>query len=104
VDVRLRSSMVCRYGRGQSEHRLGRFLYDIKPRQGFTLSTKVGRVLHRPTWRDRQSPYPPSNPALAGWQYQASAWGIPEGVSAALEFDHRHDYSYDGIMRRYRRS
>jgi aryl-alcohol dehydrogenase-like predicted oxidoreductase len=28
-------------------------------------------------------------------------WGIPDGVSGPLEFDHTHDYSYDGIMRSY---
>lgn len=39
------------YGRGQSEHRLGRFLYDIKPRDSFALSTKVGRILSRPAWQ-----------------------------------------------------
>ena len=36
------------YGRGQSEHRFGRFLYR-QPRAEFVLSTKVGRVLKAPT-------------------------------------------------------
>ena len=36
------------YGRGQSEHRVGRFLYDREPRENFVVSTKVGRVLKRP--------------------------------------------------------
>lgn len=90
------------YGRGQSELRLGRFLYDIKPRSSFALSTKVGRVLSRPTWGpDGTPPAPPSNLALAGWKYTKDAWGIPEGVPGGLEFDHRHDYTYDGIMRSY---
>ena len=35
------------YGRGLSEHRLGSFLID-RPRQDFLVTTKVGRVLHRP--------------------------------------------------------
>ena len=35
------------YGRGQSEHRIGRFLYR-QPRQDFVLSTKVGRILRAP--------------------------------------------------------
>jgi D-threo-aldose 1-dehydrogenase len=44
------------YGRGQSEHRVGRFLYDIEPRDSFVLSTKVGRLFHRSVTR----PYPPA--------------------------------------------
>ncbi len=35
------------YGRGQSEHRFGRFLYR-QPREAFVLSTKVGRVFFAP--------------------------------------------------------
>ena len=89
------------YGRGQSEHRLGRFLYDIKPRDSFALSTKVGRILSRPTWGDDTPPAAPSNLALAGWKYTKDAWGIPDGIPGGLEFDHRHDYTYDGIMRSY---
>jgi len=88
------------YGRGQSEHRIGRFLYDIKPRDSFNLSTKVGRLLRRPRWGDAKPP-PPSNLALAGWKYQQEMWGIPDGLSGPLEFDHTHDYTYDGIMRSY---
>ena len=41
------------YGRGLSEHRIGQGLYD-KPRDEFTVSTKVGRILHaplQPGWR-----------------------------------------------------
>jgi D-threo-aldose 1-dehydrogenase len=38
------------YGRGQSEHRVGRFLYS-RPRDEFVLSTKVGRVLRAPRRR-----------------------------------------------------
>ena len=35
------------YGRGLSEHRLGRALYR-RPRGEFVISTKIGRVLRRP--------------------------------------------------------
>ena len=67
------------YGRGQSEHRFGRFLYR-QPRAEFVLSTKVGRVLKAPR-----------NPA----QFDLGFW------SGGLHFDHVFDYSYDGIMRAY---
>jgi len=67
------------YGRGQSEHRNGRFLYR-QPRRNFVLSTKVGRVLRAP--RDPEAFDP------AGWV-------------GGLHFEHRFDYSYDGIMRAY---
>ena len=67
------------YGRGQSEHRFGRFLYR-QPRAEFVLSTKVGRVLKAPR-----------NPAL----FDLGFW------SGGLYFDHVFDYSYDGIMRAY---
>lgn len=67
------------YGRGQSEHRFGRFLYD-RPRQEFVLSTKVGRVLKAP--RD------PS-------RFETGFW------VGGLHFDHVFDYSYDGVMRAF---
>jgi D-threo-aldose 1-dehydrogenase len=67
------------YGRGQSEHRTGRFLYR-QPRRDFVLSTKVGRVL--------RAPADPEAFDMTGW-----AGGLP--------FEHRFDYSYDGIMRAY---
>lgn len=67
------------YGLGQGEHRTGRALYET-PRDQFTLTTKVGRVLYRP--RDRASFKPP-------------AW------SGALSFDHHHVFTYDAIMRSY---
>ena len=35
------------YGRGLSEHRLGGFLRTM-PRDQFSITTKVGRTLHRP--------------------------------------------------------
>jgi D-threo-aldose 1-dehydrogenase len=67
------------YGRGQSEHRLGRSLYH-RPREEFVLSTKVGRVL-------RASPSG-AGPGSAPW-------------AGGLAFPEQFDYSYDGIMRAY---
>lgn len=67
------------YGRGQSEHRIGRFLYR-QPRDEFVLSTKVGRVLQAP-----------KNPGA----FDTGFW------AGGLHFEHRFDYSYDGIMRAY---
>lgn len=67
------------YGRGQSEHRMGRALYE-RPRQDFVLSTKVGRILKAP--RNREA-------------FTTGFW------KGGLQFDHVFDYSYDGIMRAY---
>jgi D-threo-aldose 1-dehydrogenase len=67
------------YGRGQSEHRVGRFLYR-QPRSDFTLSTKIGRVLRAPR-----------NPAA----FDTGFW------AGGLHFEHHFDYSYSGIMRAY---
>ena len=67
------------YGRGQSEHRLGRFLYR-QPRGEFILSTKVGRVLRAPRNPER---------------FDTGFW------AGGLHFEHRWDYGYDGIMRSY---
>ena len=67
------------YGRGQSEHRIGRFLYH-QPRDALVLSTKVGRILKAPLHPER---------------FETGFW------SGGLHFDHVFDYSYDGIMRAY---
>jgi D-threo-aldose 1-dehydrogenase len=68
------------YGRGQSEHRIGRYLYR-QPRDEFLLSTKVGRILRAPAQpRDR---------------FDTGFW------SGGLHFDHHFDYSRDGILRAY---
>ena len=65
------------YGRGQSEHRIGRNLYR-RPRKEVILSTKVGRILRAPTHPE----------------------GFDRGIwSGGLSFDIRWDYSYDGVMR-----
>ena len=66
------------YGRGQSEHRLGRALYR-KPRGDFVLSTKVGRVLRRPL---KEGP-------------------IKDQWVGGLEFETVFDYGYDGVMRSF---
>ena len=70
------------YGRGLSEHRLGSFLID-QPRDSFTITTKVGRVLHRPA-------------DLA--TFDIAPW--PGGLRLEVEFT----YSYDGILRAYEQS
>ncbi len=70
------------YGRGLSEHRVGHSLRH-QSRSSFILSTKIGRVFHRP--RD------PS-------QFDRSGW------AGGLDFEHRLDYSYDGVMRSYQDS
>lgn len=67
------------YGHGKSEHRLGEFLRG-RPREQFTVSTKVGRVLRPSADRSRLS---------------NEYWPAP------LPFTLHFDYSYDGIMRSY---
>ncbi|ATM86838.1 MULTISPECIES: aldo/keto reductase [Yersinia] len=67
------------YGRGQGEHRTGRFLYR-KDRDDYVLSTKVGRRLFAPHTRKT---------------FQTAPW------QGGLAFDHIHDYSYGGILRSY---
>jgi len=62
------------YGNGASEQRLGQFL---RNKTGWTLSTKVGRVL-------RPDPNPPA---------------IVNGFHNALPFKQSFDFTYDGIMR-----
>jgi D-threo-aldose 1-dehydrogenase len=67
------------YGRGQSEHRFGRALYR-RPRAEFVLSTKVGRLFH--ACRDAEN-------------FEHGFW------RGGLKFEHRFDYSYDGVMRSF---
>ncbi|RWO91207.1 aldo/keto reductase [Mesorhizobium sp.] len=67
------------YGRGLSELRLGAVLRG-RERDDFVLSSKVGRVLRAP---------------LPGRQVDRRPW------AGGLPFEHRHDYSYDGIMRSF---
>lgn len=66
------------YGRGQSEHRLGRALYR-KNRDEFVISTKIGRVLRRPL-----KPGPIRDQWIGG-----------------LNFETVYDYGYDGVMRSF---
>jgi len=67
------------YGRGQSEHRVGRFLYR-QPRRELILSTKIGRILRAPARPET---------------FDTGFW------AGGLHFDHHFDYSYDGVMRAY---
>jgi D-threo-aldose 1-dehydrogenase len=67
------------YGRGKSELRLGSVLR-AKPRDAYTLTTKVGRTLHRP-----------ADPA-------AFAAAMTDG---SLPIEIRFDYTRDGVMRSY---
>ncbi|WP_417307997.1 aldo/keto reductase [Devosia sp.] len=69
------------YGRGLSEQRMGRNLYS-RPRDEVILSTKVGRLFSAPS-------------DVAAFERSARAW------ENGLRFEHRHDYTYDGIMRAY---
>ncbi|MDW6021423.1 aldo/keto reductase [Mesorhizobium sp. BAC0120] len=70
------------YGRGLSELRFGSMLRQ-QPRQDFVLSTKVGRTFHRP-----------QDPSI----FKGAFW------KGGLSFEHRFDYTYDGIMRSYDQS
>ncbi len=70
------------YGRGLAEHRLGGFLR-TKEREEFSITTKVGRTLHRP-----------DNPA----SFDRAPW------QGGLDFEVRYDYSHDGILRAYEQS
>lgn len=69
------------YGRGLSEHRFGRALFR-KPRDEFIISTKVGRLFSAP--KD-----------IAAFEASERAWSL------GLPFEHRHDYTYDGVMRSF---
>jgi len=66
-------------GRGQSEHRFGRALYR-RPRADYVLSTKVGRVFQ--AFHDAE-------------HFEHGFW------RGGLKFQHRFDYSYDGVMRSF---
>ena len=68
------------YGKGQAEHRLGRALYR-RPRDEYVISSKIGRVLRRPS---KPGPFQRDSDWIGG-----------------LEFAHDMDYSYDGVMRSF---
>jgi D-threo-aldose 1-dehydrogenase len=67
------------YGRGQSEHRFGRALYR-RPRADYVLSTKIGRLFR--AFHDAEN-------------FEHGFW------RGGLKFQHRFDYSYDGVMRSF---
>jgi D-threo-aldose 1-dehydrogenase len=67
------------YGRGQSEHRFGRALYR-RPRADFVISTKVGRLFR--AFHNAEN-------------FEHGFW------RGGLKFQHRFDYSYDGVMRSF---
>ncbi|MEQ1770841.1 MAG: aldo/keto reductase [Devosia sp.] len=67
------------YGRGLSEHRLGGFLR-TKPRDQFQLTSKVGRILHRP-----------KSPST----FDRTPW------TGGLNYEVEFDYTRDGFMRAY---
>lgn len=69
------------YGRGLSEHRCGRALFR-KPRDEFILSTKVGRLFRAPE-------------DIGAFAASERAWHY------GLDFAHRHDYTYEGVMRSF---
>jgi D-threo-aldose 1-dehydrogenase len=71
------------YGNTKSEHRAGQFLRN-QPRNGFVLSTKVGRVYSRP-----------ADPTKFAQTEHASRW------HGGLPFILRFDYSASGIRRAY---
>ncbi len=66
------------YGRGLSEHRLGRALYR-RDRGDVVISTKIGRLLRRPI----------------------KAGPIRDQWIGGLDFETVYDYGYDGVMRSF---
>jgi len=87
------------YGRGQSEHRVGRFLYDVEDRDSFVLSSKVGRLLTRP--KNRAYSHQNPRPETAFGPLAGHTNGQMARRHMGLQFDHQFDYTYDGIMRAY---
>jgi len=71
------------YGNTKSEHRIGHYLR-ARPRDRYTLGTKVGRIYFRP--HDLQA-------------FSASPWA--RRWRGGLAFDLRFDYTADGITRSY---
>jgi len=70
------------YGRGLSELRFGSMLRQ-RDRSEYVISTKVGRTFHRP-----------QDPST----FKGEFW------AGGLPFQHRFDYTYDGIMKSYDQS
>ena len=67
------------YGHCLSEHRTGHVLR-TRPRDGYVLSTKVGRLFFRPENPDK---------------FETEVW------ERGLPFDYRFDYTADGVRRSY---
>jgi D-threo-aldose 1-dehydrogenase len=67
------------YGLGLSEHRLGRML-SVFPRDGFVLSTKVGRILE-------------TNPSPTGSDLAFGGFAVPDTLVR------RFDFTADGVKR-----
>lgn len=71
------------YGQGLSEHRVGRALRD-RDRAGFSLSTKVGRLLHPDAGAPRhQNGYVQCLPFRQSWDF--SAQGMRRSVQDSLQ-------------------
>lgn len=73
------------YGLTRSEHLVGQTL---RERDGYALSTKVGRLMTTERAGRKLPPEPPKNPLDPGW------WN-------GLPFREVFDYSYDGVMRSF---
>ncbi|WP_136683926.1 aldo/keto reductase [Falsirhodobacter xinxiangensis] len=73
------------YGLTRSEHLVGQTL---RERDGYALSTKVGRLMTTERAGRKLPPEPPKNPLDPGWHN-----GLP--------FREVFDYSYDGVMRSF---
>jgi D-threo-aldose 1-dehydrogenase len=73
------------YGLGLSERRIGTFLRD-KPRDGFILSTKVGRVLvPSPATRDDRDPEGFDVPADLRREWDPSEAGVRRSIEQSLD-------------------
>jgi len=81
------------YGRGRSEMRLGNFLSNL-PRDGFVLSTKVGRVLRPGSPMAEADGF--IDPLPNAVHYDYSGMGIRESVEGSLKRlkQHRIDIIY----------
>ncbi|WP_182086194.1 aldo/keto reductase [Aureimonas sp. ME7] len=75
------------YGLGRCEHLTGALLREKDP-QGFTVSTKVGRLMSFERPGRTLPPEPPKNEFDSGWHN-------------GLSFREVFDYSYDAILRSY---
>ncbi len=70
------------YGNGLSEHRFGAALRQL-PREGFVLSTKVGRLLRPDSGRRDDGDYVRCLPFSQAWDYSAA--GVRRSVEDSLQ-------------------